>query len=244
MKEFVKRFLKGASLGRVIYPFCHSLYRLYSVPRRRRVLRRYGYEALQRIHDALTDAGVGYFVDYGTLLGLVRNHALIRHDTDMDLALIPSERTLCEVCGVLQKRGFVFNRAFEYDGKIVCLNLLYNGIPVDFFRYYQSTSDGTIHCFSMYWDEARVYQSVDDNSVRCATLPMVMECAVRQIHGTDVSIPTNAEAILAAEYGKDWGTPNARWQEEQAPNLRECDQLGRAVGFDRMQTIDAKRAGV
>lgn len=239
MKEVIKKVLKTTSMGRVIYPVCHACYRLYSIPHKQRLLRRFGYEALGRIHEALSSASIPYFVDYGTLLGLVRGQELIPHDADMDIALSPSQRTLYEVCSALQQCGFVFNRAFEYNGKIVCLNMLYRGVPVDFFKYYtSSTTPGTMYCYSFYWDEKKTYHSDSENSARCANLPNVTGCVVRRIHGVDVCLPDNAEDILVAEYGRNWKIPDAKWQEEYAPNLNECDKNGYAVDLARMTELD------
>ena len=239
MKEIIKKVLKKTSMGRVIYPACHACYRLYSIPHKQRLLRRYGYEALGRIHEALSNARIPYFVDYGTLLGLVRNQELIPHDSDMDIALSPSSVTLSEVCTVLQKQGFVFNRAFEYDGKIVCLNMLYKDVPVDFFKYFESRLPGKMFCYSFYWNEKTAYQSISENSARHAILPTVTSCVSKRIHGVDLSVPDNAEAILVAEYGRNWKIPDAKWHEEDAPNLNECDKSGFAVDLARMTELDS-----
>ena len=237
MVELVKTVLKRTRLGRLVYPACHTCYRLYSVPHKQRLLRRYGYEALGKIHEAFSNADISYFVDYGTLLGLVRDQALIPHDSDMDIALCPNPIRLHEVYSTLQQYGFVFNRAFEYDGKIVCLNMLYEGLPIDFFKYYASTSPGTMFCYSLYWNEKKAYQSVTENSARYANNPLVTGCVTQRIHGVDVRLPNNTEAILTAEYGRNWRIPDTKWQEEDAPNLIECSKTGYAVDAVRMQEL-------
>ncbi len=236
--QSVKRRLRSTSVGRSVYPVCRACYRLYSKRRRQRLLRRYGYEAIQRIHEALTNANVSYFVDLGTLLGLVRDQALISHDVDLDVALPPGAQTLCEACLALQRYGFAFHRAFTYNGQVAYSNMRYKGILVDLCKYYMSESNETMFCYNFYRDEKGSYQSLDQSSARRAIVPSVTECVTQRIHGVDVCLPINAEAVLAAEYGEQWRIPDAHWQDEDVPNFGECCGTGYAVDLVQMQSSD------
>ena len=61
------------------------------------------------------------------------------------------------------------------------------------------------------------------------------EFVIQRTHGVDVCLPNNAEAILVAEYGKNWRIPDAKRQEEDASNLNECTKSEFAIDLVRMQ---------
>ena len=51
MKSLVVKLLKSCVLGRMVYEPLHKLYRLYSVPHRRRMLQKRGTEVLAKISE-------------------------------------------------------------------------------------------------------------------------------------------------------------------------------------------------
>jgi hypothetical protein len=76
-----------------------------------------GYEIAQRLLfdtvAALDGAGVPYHLDYGTLLGMVRDGDFIPWDNDVDLAIFPGETdSLRLACDALRQRGWKV-REFE-----------------------------------------------------------------------------------------------------------------------------------
>ena len=53
MKEFIKKLLKSCAIGRLVYEPMHKLYQLYSIPHRKRMLRKYGREVLAHLAEIL-----------------------------------------------------------------------------------------------------------------------------------------------------------------------------------------------
>jgi len=48
----------------------------------------YLYALMQRVHALFTSHNIPYFIDYGTLLGAVRNKGLIPYDNDLDIGIL------------------------------------------------------------------------------------------------------------------------------------------------------------
>ena len=55
-----KKFLKKYWFGRIIYEPLHKLYRLWAVPRRRRILRKNGPAVLKRLAEVFEKHGIPY----------------------------------------------------------------------------------------------------------------------------------------------------------------------------------------
>ena len=77
MIEFIKTTLKSNRLGQAIYPALNKLYRLYSVPARRRKLRKYGYKLLDELFTISEKERIGLFPLFGSLLGFERDGGFI-----------------------------------------------------------------------------------------------------------------------------------------------------------------------
>jgi hypothetical protein len=146
----------------------------------------------------LTDMGLTSFVNSGTLLGLVREGALIKHDDDADLGVILPGDTIKEVIEALVDlarklvAAKLMNRAqVERGCKHLCLNgALYTDLfPCfvlggEFFAY----PHGTLAPTDM--------------------LPL----GTRLIEGHSVPVPAQAETFLELCYGPDWQTPDSVYE--------------------------------
>jgi len=59
-------------------------------------------ELLSYIVDVFDQNGIVYFLDYGTLLGCIRDESFIPWDTDIDIGVIDSDK-LIEVMGIVSR---------------------------------------------------------------------------------------------------------------------------------------------
>ena len=176
-------------------------------------LRKYGVEILDLIAKALTDLNVPYFADYGTLLGIIREAGFIRHDNDLDFGVMPGFSKKKEMLMALLSVGFTFKRAFEFNGKITEISLIYKDVPVDFF-FNEETEKG-----EEMW--AYTYSTggyIPKPQERFPVLASYRDCRPRvsalvnaEIYGRRVPIPEDAEKLIAITYGNDWRIPKSAW---------------------------------
>ena len=89
MIAIIKKFLKSFRLGQVIYPTLNKVYRWYSVPARRRNMKRNGYRVLDEVYEISIKHNLKCFAVFGSLLGYIREGGFIPHDCDLDFGVLP-----------------------------------------------------------------------------------------------------------------------------------------------------------
>lgn len=175
----------------------------------RALLQAKGFEICSKIHEALTAAGIRYFADHGTLLGLIRENGMIAHDTDMDFSIPPTE-SLSRVFSVLSKRGFSLVHGFAIGKSIEEMTVMYGGITIDFFRcHYIGERLGHYVFVTKYDPKSGDYlRTIAHERIRPP-----LQGLVTQNFGPEkdvpVSIPQNAVEYLTASYG-NWRIPDSK----------------------------------
>ncbi len=163
-------------------------------------------EALAALADAATalDAsGVGWWLTYGALLGLVREGGLIPWDNDFDFAIVAGRRRKA-MLSELVARGFYRVNQDLVDGESVVEKLQRGNIIIDCILLREA---GPL------WEDRIRY---DDHSICVGTHPRM--AVVRQkLSGVDVAVPVDAEAYVAHLYGPDWRVPVKNWDYRHSP---------------------------
>lgn len=196
----LKKLFMKSHLGRKTWTGIRQFYLSHLVLTPNERLQKYGTEAIREIHSILTSAGLPYYADYGTLLGIVREGGFIRHDDDIDFSVPPgSPSPKCYLQTLLSSRDLVFWRGFEYRGRITELAFWYRGVPIDFF--FSVVEDGVIYNYAYNdmpgredWIPYRERREING------------KFELRLINGQAVVIPENYDAILTTKYGA-WRTP-------------------------------------
>lgn len=160
-------------------------------------------EVLSGAERALTDlrevVGVEAFLNYGALLGAVRDGAMIGSDSDVDLCYASSATSPVDVVReshrierALRRLGWACKRMSGGDIKLF--------LPL---------SDGRtchIDVFAAFWIEGVFYQLGN----RSGSLPRsaVLPVSTVRLHGHDLPAPADPEAMLAFLYGPQWRIPD------------------------------------
>lgn len=202
-------------------------------------LRLHGAAVLAALDRALTPRGIRFCVDFGTLLGLVRERGLLKHDGDMDIAVAgdTDPQILSEA---LEKAGFAFRRGFVYKGAVTELTFARGGIDVDFFWNF---GDGARHWYFVCgrFDKSIRYPHGAKQIKKCfrpASGGLVRE----KFLGVEVACPVNAEQWLEREYGPGWRVPDAAWTIDPAdPNRVLMD--GFAWKFGNLRKAKERKRG-
>lgn len=230
MKELVKKVLKGSAVGRIVYEPLHRLYRLYSVPARRRVLKRVGKEVLADLVAVVDKHGIPAFPCCGTLLGFVRDGGFMPHDDDMDWSVIPGAWTPTRVLKTLLDEGFEYVFGFTYGGKLREIKMRWKGLPIDFIFMEDDGAHFNEHVF--YYLQDVKYPSPNANTVKVFPQNRFFELKRMPLYGVQVPIPKDAEAVCADHYGPSWNVPDAKYNGGVNKRLVEMPGFGYNVPLE------------
>lgn len=231
MRELVKKVLKSNAVGRLVYEPLHWCYRLYSVPHRRRVLRRHGKAVLAHVSEVIERHKIPAFAAYGTLLGFVREGGFLQHDDDIDLGILPGDWTPKRLLKVLleEEAGFSFLFAFSYNGRVTEFKLQYGGVPIDFF-FYEDDGEKFFAGSYHYFPDVK-YPAVNANSAQRVCEPRIEALDKIRVFDIDFPIPANVEHVLEKLYG-NWRVPVTEWNDNKHPGIEDLPGFAYSVTLE------------
>lgn len=240
MLELIKRVLKSTAIGRAIYRPLNLLWkRRIGIPLRRRRLRAHGYEVLAHVHQFLSEKGIPYYCDAGTLLGFIRDKGFIKNDTDIDIAVMPEYVSLSRVLQVFLENGFRYKWGHAYENRFMEFTAqdIKTGLTVDVFQHERDPKDNRyFNEIFLRWYPDRNYPSDRNNSalkfhyVGPTGLKTIVE------HGISVSVPTNSEEVLDSEFGP-WRVPDPTFKSE---NTGYTELPGFSVRLTQEEVFESK----
>ena len=171
----------------------------------------------------VADLGHECFVNSGSLLGLVREGALIAHDDDVDLAVVLSGTDAAcaaeewlELRGQLVAAGLV-DRDFAARRQGHVKVRLPMGLTVDLFPAW--ASQGRMYVWPYTYGDV----AVED------VLPLVR----REVAGTELWFPRRPERLLEVNYGPDWRTPDPTFRFDWGAARARFEDFVHAMGWRR-----------
>lgn len=204
----IREFMRGnAIVKRTIYPF--TWYFMNKVLHwRSHLLKMYGIEILMKVQDLAKQENIECSPYFGTLLGLVREGRLIKHDVDIDFLISPDDKNLNSFYTSLKSIGFIPERMILLNNRMLEFSMSYKVISVDFFLMGHSAGrDRNVFVFN------------DRNEVRLHSYPKIKGMVdMKTVSGKTILVPENAIEHLDNEYG-NWRTPNKNWDARRGPSF-------------------------
>ncbi len=161
--------------------------------------------AARLLSDLQERAGVAAFVSYGTLLGAVRDGALIGHDNDLDVSYVSREPYPVDVV----REGFRVERALLDAGWTVRRG---SGTRLNVRIMLSDGGARFIDVFTAHWVDGIVYMPSDTGF----EIPIedVLPLGTVSLHGHDVPAPRNPDLMLSHTYGENWRVPDPSFKYE------------------------------
>lgn len=214
--------LKGVPfIKRLLYP----LYNFLGIGKLRvfllnRVYRAGADEVLCKARLALEGINAFFWLDFGTLLGAIREGDFIKHDLDVDIAMRLSDYS-SDIDKAMINAGFkkTFQFEIEEGSKGLEQSYEYRGAKIDIF-YYQ-------------FEEKRMWTYIyDSEGVSCDQLKPIAQYFpyngfdYMNFKGAKYNIPKYPDKYLAFHYGDDFLVPNKTWDyKKDALNTKEEKSL-------------------
>lgn len=214
------------SLNRVYTFFSVKIYGNMVVRIKQHRLQKYASELLFKFNRALSLAGCDYWLDYGTLLGAIREKGLIGHDLDLDTGMMYDERKP-EMQDNLLNSGFKKIRQIEVNGRIAEETYQYKGLNIDVF-YYSRIDEEHIRCFLFNPVKGLTSEDTIDRYGGLATRMITYRfigLSEYTFLGVKVGIPENYDEYLTNCYGPTYMVPDPNFKYSNSPSVKYLDNV-------------------
>jgi len=218
MKEKIKHIIRNNTVFRALLGPMHR--KILKI-QRNKIFKSTALEALNKLHNVLEGQDIEYWLEFGTLLGAVREKGFIAHDLDIDIGLFMTADNE-KVSELLSQSGFVKYRTISIDDGKYGLEetYTYKGLSIDFFYFTRRDDKMFCHVFSneygKSWDK-----TIEDRGgliVYEHTFPYD-GFEESMFLGKKVLIPKNVHKHLVAQYGETYMVKDKKWNPyDMAPN--------------------------
>lgn len=194
-------------------------------------------ELLHRFADALNEAGIVFWLEFGTLLGYYREHGFIAHDCDIDTGTYLNNRDI--VYKSLTDAGFELVREYHVvdDGGIEeCYQYKHTTIDVFYFR-----KDGNVLFCNSFVPMKHMFLPFYRN-VKCPFQVKRIEVPntgyqKTVFQGCQVYVPSDCETYLIAHYGKSFMVPNPDYNWKKDSTNIKLYPFGEKPGFGILKSL-------
>lgn len=162
-----------------------------------------GNEVLLKAKKALDKAGILFWLDYGTLLGVYRDGKLISYDTDVDVGVMLEDYSP-KIIEALEKEGFLYERKIVVDEGRYAMeqSFSYLNVKIDIFYYRKEGGKLISHLFPL--DDQKEFQVREIYTSDSGFKEI-------QFLGKNFKIPNDTDLRLEETYGKEWRIPISNW---------------------------------
>ena len=185
-----------------------------------------GVIALKMLHDVteiLDKYNVEYWLDFGTLLGIVRENRILPWDDDMDISIFPKDIEVVRTKVMPELKKLKYRDYLRFFSKNI--DPLQKGAPRAFKvrdnRLFFLKGYVKLDIFILY-KEADKLHWVEHGELHSLPANLLEEFSYHEFNGKKYRIPKNYDAYLTYHYG-DWRIPNENYN-STVDNIRTIDK--------------------
>lgn len=222
MKEILKRILKQIHL----YNFMKKIKENYN----KEIFKRKAPNILLLLIDVLEENEIDYWIEYGTLLGAIREKKIIEHDYDIDIGVLESKIDKVKLEKVLKKSGFKKISEISLNGKVTENKYKYKKlkIGIDFYFFYDEENKIKGYYYG------NLQNLTYTETLKKLNGLVAYECIFKkfnigryEIYGKEIKIPQNYNEHLIEYYGENYMIPDKEWLQENAKNIKKINEVGK-----------------
>lgn len=150
---------------------------------------------LEYIDKLFKTQDIKYWLDYGTLLGAVRENDLIEYDTDIDLGILYTDKEkFLGLKDKIESDGYFLKKDHSMDFYRIAFSKN-NSLHADIF-FWKKNSEGILY--------REQYMKKDDYKGKDFPYSLILETEIREIDGKMYPVPSNPEAFCEFRFGTGW----------------------------------------
>lgn len=185
---------------------------------KREALKTTGMEALQQVEKALSNTNAKFFLNFGSLLGMIRDGKFMGHDNDIDFGVIIDENFgWDDLEAALGAYGMKKIKQFTFCGEFTEQTYAYKDLTMDFFKHGEDEANSISH--TCYRREGFIYNSAKEYHVKRFRFYKFKGITTMTVDGVEFHIPNEAETYMASVYGEGWRVPDPNWDPAGHPGL-------------------------
>lgn len=184
------------------------------------------FELLSSFSAAMKELELPYWLDFGTLLGLIRDGSYIEHDTDTDFGMFLKDYSPL-IVSVLEKYGFKKIKEFQIDGGKYGREIVfsYKGIHADIFFYSIDKQTNEMYTHISFVPESFHFYEMQERFGGLRPIEIkqpYMNPKFIDYKGIIISIPEKEDEYLQSCYGPQYmiKDPNYRYESFKSTNRR------------------------
>ncbi len=221
LKSFLRNFVLTRGLYRALWALKNR--RLRQIKKN---MKSNGPQTVFLIEDILSKNNLFFYMDMGTMLGIVREGRLLGHDLDIDVAVYANtEKEKEQIKNALTSAGckLKYSYVVEEIGTVE-ESFELNDLKFDV-NYYLRDGDKDI-CYLMYRNPQKNYN--DEKSMDVVKLSVSAVKGTKKIpfFNQEVTVPQNPEKYLAERYGENWRIPDKFYVYWKGPSTEITNYKG------------------
>lgn len=225
----LKQVLKTNTITKPIFELSSEFYYKMLAKReankKRHFLQKEGIPIIKNVQKILSETGDVFFFDMGTLLGIVREGRLLKHDIDIDLAVVVNDeedklkiKELFAANGIIEKYRYTVDGIGIVEQSFSCRNVKFD------INYYYRESENDV-CYLIYNDPSKEYPENMLDVVKLVC-PHIEKTQTIAFQGIQINAPENPEQYLATRYGENWRIPDKKYIYWKGPSAVLTEYVG------------------
>jgi len=182
--------------------------------KKRQNYKNHAMETLLHAKTCLDNAGLFFWIDFGTLLGAYREKDFIKHDMDIDISMFANNIEAAKKA--MTQGGFKLTKTFEIlgDPTGVEQTYTYKGVSIDIFFYIEESD--LMYCSAFYWqkEDDYLFGGAREASVRKWFCPNT-GFAPMTFKGHEFNAPKDIVKYLTVNYGPNFMKPDKKFDYTQ-----------------------------
>jgi hypothetical protein len=220
----MKRSIKYVLHNLGIYEVSRNIFKKIYYPYKYYKVKSNAKSILKISRKVFENKSLDYWLDYGTLLGYVREGAIIKNDIDLDFGVLNPKNI--KLVDIFAQHNIHLVQQTIVEEKIAVEQYEYNGVGFDVF-YYREEEAGLVTNI-WYANDYTIPQKVSYKKGLCSLSEITFTpIKTKQIefYGILFRIPKNAEKYLSENYGDDFMIPNSNWSHHDEKNRVVVDKI-------------------